>query len=82
MSEVHGPSGPGARPTRAVRAPVQLMPETGSVTSRELFFDLVFVFALTQVTATMARDLTGRGLLRGLLVIALLWWWWCWTGFA
>lgn len=52
------------------------MPEAGSVTTLELFLDLVFVFALTQVTATMADDLTGRGLLRGILVIALLWWSW------
>src|SRR5690349_24929659 len=56
------------------------MPETGSVTPLELFFDLVFVFALTQVTATMAVRLSGVGLLRGLLVVALLWW--SWTGYA
>src|SRR5690349_1444790 len=56
------------------------MPETGSVTPLELFFDLVFVFALTQVTATMAVQLSGVGLLRGLLVVALLWW--SWTGYA
>jgi low temperature requirement protein LtrA len=56
------------------------MPEGGSVTTLELFLDLVFVFALTQVTATMADDLTARGLLRGVLVIALLWW--SWTAYA
>ena len=42
----------------------------------ELFFDLVFVFALTQVTARMAEDLSWAGLLRGLLVLAAIWWAW------
>jgi low temperature requirement protein LtrA len=46
----------------------------------ELFFDLVFVFSLTQVTALMSDDLTGRGLVRGLLVLSLLWW--CWVAYA
>lgn len=58
----------------------QALPPATSVTPLELFFDLVFVFALTQVTATMAAQLTGTGLLRGLLVVALLWW--SWTGYA
>jgi low temperature requirement protein LtrA len=42
----------------------------------ELFFDLVFVFALTQVTALMSDNPTWEGLGRGLLVLALLWWAW------
>ena len=54
--------------------------EEARVTPIELFFDLVFVFSLTQVTALMADDLTGRGILRGLLVLALLWW--SWVGYA
>lgn len=56
------------------------MSETGSVTTLELFLDLVFVFALTQVTAAIADDLTGRGMVRGILVIAVLWW--SWTAYA
>jgi hypothetical protein len=36
-----------------------------SVTPLELFFDLVFVFGLTQVTALLAEDLNGHGLIRG-----------------
>jgi low temperature requirement protein LtrA len=51
-----------------------------SVTPLELFFDLVFVFALTQVTAFMADELSWHGILRGALVIMLLWW--SWTGYA
>ena len=42
----------------------------------ELFFDLVFVFALTQVTALMSEDPTWQGLGRGMLVLAALWWAW------
>jgi low temperature requirement protein LtrA len=54
--------------------------EDRAVTTLELFLDLVFVFALTQVTAFMADHLTATGLVQGLLVIALLWW--SWTGYA
>ena len=54
--------------------------EEARVTPIELFFDLVFVFAITQVTSLISGDLTGHGVLRGLLVLALLWW--CWVGFA
>jgi low temperature requirement protein LtrA len=46
------------------------------VTPLELFFDLVFVFALTQVTALMAEDPTWFGLLRGMAVLTVLWWAW------
>ena len=42
----------------------------------ELFFDLVFVFALTQVTALMSEHPTWEGLGQGLLVLAALWWAW------
>jgi low temperature requirement protein LtrA len=50
------------------------------VTPLELFFDLVFVFALTQVTAYIAAELTWHGVLRGVLIVMLLWW--TWTGYA
>jgi low temperature requirement protein LtrA len=46
------------------------------VTPLELFFDLIFVFAITQVTALIADDPTWAGLVRGLLVLAVLWWAW------
>jgi low temperature requirement protein LtrA len=42
----------------------------------ELFFDLVFVFALTQVTQLMAANPTWTGLGQGMLVLAALWWAW------
>jgi low temperature requirement protein LtrA len=50
------------------------------VTPLELFFDLVFVYAITQVTLLMSDDPTWDGLGRGLLVLAALWW--AWTGYA
>jgi low temperature requirement protein LtrA len=46
------------------------------VTPLELFFDLVFVFALTQVTGFMSDDPTWAGVGRGLLILAALWWTW------
>ena len=46
------------------------------VTPLELFFDLVFVFALTQVTGFLAANQSGEGLLRGGLLFAALWWAW------
>jgi low temperature requirement protein LtrA len=50
------------------------------VTPLELFFDLVFVLALTQCTTLMAHEPTWRGLAKGLLVLAMLWW--SWVGYA
>jgi low temperature requirement protein LtrA len=50
------------------------------VSPLELFFDLVFVFALTQVTAFMAADPTFAGMGRGLMILAILWW--AWGGYA
>ena len=47
------------------------------VTPLELFFDLTFVFALTQVTILLADDPTWHGIFRGLLALAALWWAWC-----
>jgi low temperature requirement protein LtrA len=46
------------------------------VTPTELFFDLVFVFAFTQVTTLLVDDPTWGGLVRGSLVVAVLWWAW------
>jgi len=54
--------------------------ERATVTRLELFFDLVFVFALTQVTALMADQPSGEGVLRGMLILSVLWW--CWVGYA
>jgi low temperature requirement protein LtrA len=50
------------------------------VTPLELFFDLVVVFAITQVTQLMSNDLTWAGVGHGMLVLAAIWW--LWTGYA
>ena len=50
------------------------------VTPLELFFDLVFVLALTQCTTLMSSEGSWEGLLKGLLVLAMLWW--SWVGYA
>ena len=62
------------------RARTVAITEHASVTSLELFFDLVFVFALTQVTALISEDLTVRGMIRATLVVAVMWW--AWVGWA
>ena len=46
------------------------------VTPLELFFDLIFVFAITQVTGFVVADPTWAGLVKGLLVLGVLWWAW------
>jgi low temperature requirement protein LtrA len=56
------------------------MREEERVTPLELFFDLVFVLALTQCTTLMADDPTWDALARGILMLGLLWW--AWTGYA
>ncbi len=56
------------------------MREEERVTPLELFFDLVFVLAITQCTALMAEDPTWEGIARGVLVLGLMWW--AWTGYA
>jgi len=62
------------------RARLEVVTEEAAVTPLELFFDLVFVFALTQVTGLLAADPTIRGLVRGVLVLAIMWW--AWVGYS
>ena len=56
------------------------MRQSERVTPLELFFDLVFVLALTQCTALMAAEPTWTGIGKGLLVLGVLWW--SWGGYA
>jgi low temperature requirement protein LtrA len=46
------------------------------VTPLELYFDLVFVFAFTQVTTVFSNNPTWSGLGHGLLILTALWWAW------
>ncbi|MCW2994901.1 MAG: low temperature requirement protein, partial [Conexibacter sp.] len=53
------------------------------VSSLELFFDLVFVFAITQVTAFIAGHPDGTRLLEGMAILIAVWWAWgsyAWLG--
>jgi low temperature requirement protein LtrA len=60
--------------------PATAVEQEHRVTPRELFFDLVFVFAFTQVTTLLTHDPTFAGIGRGVLVLAALWW--PWTAYA
>jgi low temperature requirement protein LtrA len=51
-------------------------PTEHRVSPLELFFDLVFAFAFTQVTGLLLADPGWLGVLRGMLVLAALWWAW------
>jgi len=50
--------------------------ESHRVTTFELFFDLVFVFAFTQVTQYMSDTHTAVGVLQAMIVLGILWWSW------
>jgi low temperature requirement protein LtrA len=54
--------------------------EERRVTPLELFFDLVFVFALTQVTGFLADHLSWTGMLEGAALLIVLWW--AWAGYV
>jgi low temperature requirement protein LtrA len=71
----------GARMARWLR--VRPTTEDHSATDFELLFDLVYVFALTQVTGYVGHAHSAAGAVQGLLMLALLWWTWCaysWLG--
>ncbi|MDQ1431175.1 MAG: hypothetical protein QOF40_1777 [Actinomycetota bacterium] len=55
-------------------------PDDQAVTFVELFFDLVFVFAVTEITTLTASHLTWAGVARSLLLFWLIWW--AWTQFT
>ncbi|HVV90304.1 MAG TPA: low temperature requirement protein A [Solirubrobacterales bacterium] len=77
MSDASSPAaGPG--PERGHHAPrlSAVRREGERVTPLELFFDLVFVLAITECTDLMSHHPTWAGLGQGLLVLGVLWWAW------
>ena len=48
--------------------------QVGPVTPVELFFDMVFVFTLTQLTGMLEKDLSLAGVGRILVLFGVLWW--------
>ena len=72
------------RPRRAAALPAirHLRPRDGSeqaTTSVELFFDLVYVFAVTQLSHLILDDLTVAGLARAAILLLVVWWAWMYT---
>src|SRR5215203_4902796 len=51
----------------------------GRATTLELFYDLVFVFAITQVSHLLLNHLTWAGVGQSLLVLLVVWWSWNYT---
>ncbi|HEY4996849.1 MAG TPA: low temperature requirement protein A [Solirubrobacteraceae bacterium] len=66
MQAVQAPAAPPSSPVAPER----------STTPVELLWDLVFVFAVTQVTTLLRADLSWAGLGRAMLALALIWWAW------
>ena len=52
------------------------------MTSVELFFDLVYVFAITQLSVYLREHLTARGALETLVLFLAVWWAWNYTAWA
>lgn len=69
---------PFAMPLRPAPFPrPKVSGEGHRVTTFELLFDLVFVFAFTQVTESMAESHSAIGVLRAMVILLVLWWSWC-----
>lgn len=56
--------------------------EAPEVTNAELFFDLVYVFAITQLSHTLHHHLSARGALETLILFFAVWWAWNYTAWA
>jgi low temperature requirement protein LtrA len=69
--------------SRSRAARLRVADAASRVTTFELFFDLVYVFAFTQISRLMADTHSALGILQALIVLALLWWTWesyAWLG--
>ena len=67
----------------SVRARLYPTDDNHRVTNLELFFDLVFVYALTNITGLMEHQVGGPTVFEGLITLALVWFGWCsytWLG--
>jgi low temperature requirement protein LtrA len=73
MSQQAWPPGEPPGPRRPAAGPAPDEPQL-RVTTLELFFDLVFAFTLTQLTALLSGDLALTGLVQVLMIFGLLWW--------
>ncbi|MBU6449764.1 MAG: low temperature requirement protein A [Rhodospirillales bacterium] len=56
--------------------------ERAQVTQIELFFDLIFVFAVTQISEFLRAHMSALGALQALMLFAAMWWGWVYTSWA
>jgi low temperature requirement protein LtrA len=63
-------------PAMAVDTEAQVAAGEERTTPLELFFDLVFVYAITQISHLVGADLTPAGFARGAVVLAAIWYAW------
>jgi low temperature requirement protein LtrA len=56
--------------------------EPAPVTQIELFFDLIFVFAVTQISEFLRAHMSLPGAFQGLMLFAAMWWGWMYTSWA
>jgi low temperature requirement protein LtrA len=54
-------------------------PASQRITTVELFFDLVYVFAITQLSHLILDDLTVGGVARAVFLLVVVWWAWIYT---
>jgi len=76
MPEEHHPQ----RPREILRP--RIAGEHSRVSNFELFFDLVFVFAITQLSHSLAGHLSLEGALQTLVLLLAVWWAWMYTAWA
>ncbi|MCF2529498.1 low temperature requirement protein A [Yinghuangia soli] len=60
--------------TLSKSGPAEAVQSSERVSTLELFFDLVFVFTVTQLTAAIAHDLDLTGISRMVVMLAVIWW--------
>ncbi len=66
-----------------VRGHLQPTDDDHRVTRLELLFDLIFVYAITNVTHLMEDHVGGEAVLEGIVTLAIVWFGWCaytWLG--
>lgn len=67
----------------SLRAHLRPTDDQHRVTTLELLFDLVFVYAITNVTGLIEHEIGGQTVLEGLITLAVVWFGWCaytWLG--
>ncbi|MGZ4186899.1 MAG: low temperature requirement protein A [Solirubrobacteraceae bacterium] len=70
-------TGPASAPIRHLRPRGDGLEQP--ITTVELFFDLVYVFAVTQLSHMILGDLTIAGIARAALLLLIVWWAWIYT---